>query len=33
MKKQRLNLHAAIGLALFLAAALVVVKLATGWPS
>ncbi len=32
MKKQRLSLHTAIGLLLFLAASLVVVKLATGWP-
>jgi len=33
MKKQRLSLHSAIGLALFLAGAMVLVKLATGWPS
>ena len=31
--KPRLNLHTAIGLALFLAGALLLVKLVTGWPS
>lgn len=32
MNKRRPTLHAAIGLALFLAASMLLVKVVTGWP-